>query len=269
MSILAFSESGTSRQGTLTKRLIANPARHIKMALSDLKTKYNFARRRYGFAPAETIFFISPNEIEWHTDRPELQSQDLRDRNFETQKYKGKVVAGNWDSKLHRFSELAVYQAIRARIEQSTPWESTSFFAESLTEIESGRHLWGCSNRAALVKRCEIIDQIIDDVRMNGFKSGFNSRLPHEDPASIAKRKGHSEEITVNIGRCGDFFFQDGRHRLAIAKVLGVREIPVKVLVRHQLWCEKLLGFALGDIPKHLITHPEIQLVLKQGMGPE
>jgi hypothetical protein len=227
------------------------------MAFSDLKTRYSFERRKYGFAPAETIFFISPSEIEWHTNRPELQSSDIRDRNFETQKYKGKIVGGDWDTKVHRFTELAVYQAIRARIERNSPWETTSFFTESLAEIDSGRHLWGCSNRATLIKRCEIIDQIIDDVRKNGFKMGFDSHLPHEDTASIAKRKGHSEEITVNIGRDGDLFFQDGRHRLAIAKVLGVKEIPVKVLVRHRLWCEKLLAISKGLHVLEVADHPD------------
>jgi len=42
--------------------------------------------------------------------------------------------------------------------------------------------------------------------------------------------------VTVNISRDGKYLFQNGRHRLSVALVLGIEKIPVKVLVRHDDW---------------------------------
>jgi hypothetical protein len=52
-------------------------------------------------------------------------------------------------------------------------------------------------------------------------------------------RDGHSRhEISVNIDRHGRYRFQDGRHRLAIARTLGIACVPVRVLVRDRKWVE-------------------------------
>jgi hypothetical protein len=246
----------------LAKFIFLGPIRRLRMARDFLKRKFNFNRIKYGFPSIDMIYFINPNDIVWHTNYQSDTNQDLRNRNFESEKHKGAVLGGNWDEKLYKFSELAVYQAIRDRIEQGMEWSDTAFFKESLIEIESGKVLWGCHNRVMLLERCLIIDKIIDNIKHNGFKIGYESRLPNEDPDSLAKRKGYSEEITVNIGRNGDFFFQDGRHRLAIAKVLNIESIPVKVLVRHTLWCEKLRRMAHGEKVDGFLGHPEVQYIL-------
>jgi SAM-dependent methyltransferase len=44
------------------------------------------------------------------------------------------------------------------------------------------------------------------------------------------------DEITVCIGRYGDLLFSDGAHRLAIAKILNLPRVPIKVAVRHRDW---------------------------------
>lgn len=44
------------------------------------------------------------------------------------------------------------------------------------------------------------------------------------------------EEIVVDIGRDGEFLFVNGRHRLAICKLLNLQTVPVTVSVRHKDW---------------------------------
>jgi len=40
--------------------------------------------------------------------------------------------------------------------------------------------------------------------------------------------------IEIAIGRSGEYFFVDGRHRLAIAKHLKIKEIPVDLVYQHK-----------------------------------
>jgi len=110
-----------------------------------------------------------------------------------------------------------------------------------MRDINKGKFLWGCKNSRELDVRLDFIDAIIKNMKLYGYKPGFEICLPVEDPKILAKHFKLSSEITINIGRNGDFFFQDGRHRLAIAKVLNIKTVPVKILVRHKLWYDKLI----------------------------
>jgi hypothetical protein len=88
-----------------------------------------------------------------------------------------------------------------------------------------------------LDERCQFLDRLIESIRRNGFKLSHEVQLQGEDKGLAAHPRVGSE-ITVNIGRNGHYLFQDGRHRLAIAKMLGIPHVPVKVLVRHAQWVE-------------------------------
>ena len=65
-----------------------------------------------------------------------------------------------------------------------------------------------------------------------------------------------SHEILVNIGRDGDIFFEDGRHRFVIAKILRLDKIPVRVFVRHKQWQQKREKNIKEDID---IIHPDLR----------
>jgi hypothetical protein len=47
------------------------------------------------------------------------------------------------------------------------------------------------------------------------------------------------DEVVVAIGRDGRRLFLNGRHRLAIARILDLPEIPVLVGLRHRDWIER------------------------------
>lgn len=71
------------------------------------------------------------------------------------------------------------------------------------------------------------------------------------------------DEITISIGRYGDMLFSNGAYRLAIAKLLDVKQMPVKVVVRHPGWMllrERLFQFAhtRGGILYQPATHPDL-----------
>jgi hypothetical protein len=71
------------------------------------------------------------------------------------------------------------------------------------------------------------LDELIHDIATNGFWDANE-----ESGAPVVDRDG----ITLYVGRQGELIFQDGRHRLAIAKVLGVASLPAIVVRRHRDW---------------------------------
>jgi hypothetical protein len=207
--------------------------------------KLKFLINRQYFNHAHTVYFVDPEKIEWLTNFTSQEGHvEPRNRNFGmTFLNWGSTKPGNWDLPEYRFKELAVFKAIDARINKSECWENTEFFDECMHDINGGRVLWGCKNKDELLRRLKSIDNIISDIKSNGFKSGSESLLKEEDYSRLAKDRVLSDEITVNIGRDGQILFQDGRHRLAIALALKIPKVPIKVLVRHTLWRELLIRY--------------------------
>jgi 2-polyprenyl-3-methyl-5-hydroxy-6-metoxy-1,4-benzoquinol methylase len=44
------------------------------------------------------------------------------------------------------------------------------------------------------------------------------------------------DNVVISIGRQGDLLFTDCKHRFAIARILGLEKIPVKICKRHREW---------------------------------
>jgi hypothetical protein len=73
------------------------------------------------------------------------------------------------------------------------------------------------------------LDALYQDIKNNGFETQKKLR------GGVRKME---DEVVVVIGRNGDLIFNNGRHRLAIAKILDLDKIPVKITLRHKRWVE-------------------------------
>jgi len=166
----------------------------------------------------------------------------------------GKVIGGDWDLKNRKkFSEQNIYRGLYEHFVEHKKWEDTVYFKHNLKIIEGGVVLWHCHNKEDLLKRCERLDELYSDIKDNGFyiesQKGKNNLTKKYD------------FVTVNISRTGEILFNDGGHRLAIAKILKIEKIPVKVLVRHKIWynyiknIDKLL---LGKPSYQNLGHPDL-----------
>jgi hypothetical protein len=161
-----------------------------------------------------------------------------KDRVFDRQRDRGKVRGGSWDISDFKFDDLDITRALRSRIEEGLEWRATAFYSRMREELQ--RHeskSWGLRSVEDLDERCRYLDQLIESIRTNGFKLSHEVQLQGEDKG-LAAHPRFGSEILVNIGRDGQYLFQDGRHRLAIARTLGIAKVPVKVLVRHAQWAE-------------------------------
>jgi hypothetical protein len=203
------------------------------------------------------VLSLRPSDVAGHTNfQPPAEQRELRNRVFGHEVLPGSVIGGDWDLNCPPFEELAAYQSIYARIHEQAPWRSSAYFAESMRDIHAGRPLWNCHNADELEQRLAYVDGLINSIRGHGLL--LQSQVSRaQDPTGR-----YSDELEVNVGRDGRFLFQDGRHRLCVAKALGLEKITVKVRVRHPLWLEtrhRLLDLVAktGLLP-HAAPHPDL-----------
>lgn len=210
---------------------------HVVKAQRHLDIKKVQQSGSWNLPSPDMVLWVNPVRIQMHTNfRRDGAATEPRNAVFGNDVSGNSVLDGDWDIGGIQFVELEAYKAIRQRIEAAFPWRDTQYFKESLADIKAGRTLWGCRSPDELDVRFSYIDQLIDSIRTHGV-------LP---PAQVTKMHDpsgrQSDEVEVNIGRNGEFLFQDGRHRLAIAQILGLHRIPVRVRVRHVEW-QKLREF--------------------------
>jgi len=203
------------------------------------------------------LYWISPSRIIYHTNF--LKNEDAEKVHFAGRVFppsmRGKVVGGNWDITNWKFTDLAVYKAFKERIEEGAEWQDTEYYERVIKELESGGlHNWDIKNREDIDKRCKYLDSLYESIRDNGFRIN----------RSICNKNSTFDEIDVNIGRNGEYLFQNGVHRLSIAKILGIKYIPVMVFVRHKEWQdfrEYVISYAKQQKRDRLyqpILHPDL-----------
>jgi hypothetical protein len=153
-------------------------------------------------------------------------------REFNVHDYKGRVVPGDWDRLEKRFEDLDIYVALKQVCVEGRDWSDTVFYQRSLRRLHEGEVLWGCKDEHDLDQRCKSVEALFDSIACSGYKCQRDlALLGHSvDPL---KRE---DEVAVSVGRHGDLMFCNGAHRLAIAKLLGIERIPVRIAVRHPQW---------------------------------
>lgn len=171
---------------------------------------------------------------------------------------KGKMIGGNWDRLEKKFEETDVYQAFKERFMDGKDWKDTAFYRRVLDQISSGEVKWGCRTESEFDKRCKRLESLYQKIKNDGYKSQKELSLKADTyPLNI------EDEITVCVGRKGDLLLNEGRHRLAIAKLLDVRKVPVRITIRHLQWQKfrkRVLNYAEKHDGKiyHPITHPDL-----------
>ena len=194
---------------------------------------------------------VSPERIQY---KPAVRANKFIDA--------GKVVSGHWDREnLTPFSEyLGICDGIAELCEGGKHWNEIPFFKEVAAKIANGGIHWGCRNVEDMDDRTAAIKALYEDIRSNGYRTQDQLHADSDDSLKDTR----DDEISVHIGRDGRFLFDDGAHRLAIAKLLRLPEVPVKVVHRHAEWVafrQEILDYASsqGGNIYHAITHPDLQ----------
>ncbi len=162
----------------------------------------------------------------------------LPTRRFDKWKNMGEIRDGDWDRPAGKFEERALVQALQTRFEDGKEWDEIEYVNRALETVRSGGSTWnGCRSPEDVRDRYEHLDRLYETIRNHGYQS--QATLHDTDPKSLLLSGSFDRsrtDIAVHIARDGEFRFVDGNHRLAIAKILGLDEVPVRVVVRHQQW---------------------------------
>jgi len=118
------------------------------------------------------------------------------------------------------------YQACLSHWKNNVSWEETGIYKFIENLIAEYGTVDGLKNREDIVKRYEALDTIFNEVKNEG-----RLKTRNELNASVI---GESGGIYIHLGHSGEPIFSGGgHHRLAIAKVLGIKEIPAQIGCVH------------------------------------
>ncbi|MFP9193677.1 hypothetical protein ACLI4Q_18825 [Natrialbaceae archaeon A-CW1-1] len=172
----------------------------------------------------------------------------------------GKVKGGNWDQDCAEFEEASFYngihgsfyEALENHFLEDIAWEDTEFFKDVLRQIEEGRSMYGGFTDAdQLSEWLNRLERLYESIESNGYLSQKeiiessieDTMIKTKNEWLVSKLKKKTmlgrDEIAVDIGRDGDLLFYDNKHRLAIAKILQIEKVPVRIVVRHADWQKK------------------------------
>jgi len=225
--------------------------RHRVINKGKFTIRYPWYRIQYGQSLPQfyTTIDIDPNRIkrfiypgffrEGRFPRFEDGNWDKNKRSESIRSYPNKSERAAF-----KISDYDVYQSIYDRYINELPWSETKYYSVAMERINESKYWHNITTKKELMDRFYRLDAVYEDISKNGYKS------------SEELDKFISEEIIVSIGRDGEIFLDDGRHRLFIAKILGIDRIPVWVLVRHKEWQEKRQRWFKSA--KITCSHPDI-----------
>lgn len=213
---------------------------------------HQFANRREYDAPADPweLLSVAPADVDRYT------SVSLKWG-------LGRVTAGEWDtpSNHHSMRDTVTWKGLEQRFEKGDDWEETALYQREKERFEDGKRVRGFESLEEFrEKRCPRIDDLFEDIRENGYRPNYGTVYETPEDADYI----HDLEPLVVIGRDGDIYWTEGYHRLTIASILNVEEIPVYVLQRHERWQrirDEVRGAPDGDLPARFDAyrdHPDL-----------
>jgi hypothetical protein len=158
-------------------------------------------------------------------------------------KNQGVVLGGDWDRYSEKVEISSTYIAFKQRFKEIRRWEDTDYYGCFLKSIYINRkdEVKGAKNWDEFKQKWLLgKEKLYQDIKNNGYKC----------QAQIKGGKVENE-VEVGVSREKDILLIDGNHRLAIAKMLGIKEIPVIIKVWHQDYIAKVMkktGLSLEKI---------------------
>ena len=122
------------------------------------------------------------------------------------------------NSDLKMVSEMDIIIAYEDVFHGGFAWCKTAFYDRVASEIKKGKKKFGCISMDEFNRRLKEDEKHFSAIKYYGYKSQMElGSLKPWDEVQVVKCKD------------GSFAFIDGRHRLATARVLAVKSIPVLI----------------------------------------
>lgn len=187
---------------------------------------------------------LTPDTKVYH---PDFSPEVLGKAGWGLIRSEGAIIGHSMPRDRTEFDATYLVQGVREALVEGKDWRQTRYFQDAARNINEGTVLWGCHDENALLHRLEHdVAGIFDSMRSQGFveqstivdllERGDEQFRQYGEAYHTPAGKGH--EVKVAINEHGDVILIDGRHRLAIARVLSVPQVPVLVSARHARWAE-------------------------------
>lgn len=194
----------------------------------------------------------------------------VQDRNIKLTSSYTKDPIRNQDNRfLVHFDNYSFYQSVEDHFTEGVKWENTEFYKWAIEWIKDSNvpkaHYYGTPKK--IRNRLYGLDKLYNHMQKNGYLTQKELRKIGNAPLRrVHNYRPEHHEVMVDITRSGTIALEEGRHRLAIAKILNLEEIPVRVFVRHRKWQsirEKLVQSEINqseDIDNQIsFDHPDIR----------
>jgi hypothetical protein len=152
----------------------------------------------------------------------------------------GKIESGNWDNHPISFDSLPQYKALHQFFVEKMDWDQTAYYDYYHQRLKYIKAYQNTTWESFKSTRLNDIEKIYLSIKNHGYHV-LNEKHNHH--------RHNQFEVEVAVNSHGQTIFVDGRHRLIIAKLLGIQEIPVIVNVWHGQFIEKVL-----------LQHPTLKL---------
>lgn len=204
-----------------------------------------FYRLKFRFPPkCGKSIWVDPKSIRLWWDR---KPSDLV--------FEGQVCDGGWYKRRRYVADFLEDspkgRGIRERYCEGKDWSETTLFKAYLSDLKNRPHRVYGETEESLLKKCHGVDRLFECIKSKGIleADGTNDVSP----------------IYIHIGPEGELLYTSGgNHRLAIALVLGLDSMPVRVLRRHSRW-QRIRDTALAaryekvpDECKRYSGHPDL-----------
>jgi len=157
------------------------------------------------------VFKINPELLKYHILDPDTMPENLF------------VWSGEWDRDIIPIEEHEKFNMIKELFIDKKDYKETLFYSLAINRMIEGKPLQRGNN---ILDSEENINQyfrkhnkLFNVIKNNGFDLAL------------------APEVGVVIGRDGRFIhFRQGHHTLAIAKILGIENVIVRIRAVHSLW---------------------------------
>ena len=187
----------------------------------------------------------NPYEVQWIPTDSVVRFSG-RDRATRSAPLFGTVRGGDWDIEppdygvdcqhadlayAPRLDETVFYRSLHARFVDGAAWEDTEFIREMRKRCRLPGFDWGSyKDQEAITVKCVGLDAMWRDIGERGVRP-YREILVAEG-RKVPFLKAMAGEVLVDCGR-RDLLLVDGKHRVSIAKIMGIEQIPVVTVVRH------------------------------------
>lgn len=161
------------------------------------------------------VIWVNPLSINKHTHQRKF-------RRYAHIMRLGIEKPGNWDLEQYELTEEQLFVMMEKRLIKKMNWEEIDEYQRIKADINQGKKRLKCSNINELNLRIQKLENMARAIEKHGYKT-----QRHLKSVQIW------DEIRVALSRNNELLFIDGRNRLAIARALRLKKIPVIIAIKH------------------------------------